>query len=248
MSDSQAPGVRASDAERQAVVDRLNTAVGEGRIDLQEFSERLDLALSAGTREELSPLLDDLPSAPAAPTESAPPAGAPAPGRSRLHWFVSPVGGSRRRGPWRVPARNLHISLLGGLHWDLTEAELSAPVVTLHQFSVIGGTRITVPPGVRVEALGFGILGGRSVEVDERGLGPNAPVLRVVSFSVVGGIQIRGSRRLSASYESALLAREEHREARRALRADLRQTRRELQRERHRDRRERHRDRRGRGF
>ncbi|WP_037572966.1 hypothetical protein [Phaeacidiphilus oryzae] len=130
-----------------------------------------------------------------------------------------------------MPERNLHISLLGGVDWDLTQAELSAPVVTLHQYSLVGGTSIAVPPGVRVEALGFGILGGRSVAVDERGLGPNAPVLRVVSFSVIGGIHIRSSRRLSRDYEAALMAREERRAARRMVREGLRESRRELRRE-----------------
>ena len=41
--------VRASDGDREAVAARLNEAVGDGRLTLQEFSERLDLAYTART-------------------------------------------------------------------------------------------------------------------------------------------------------------------------------------------------------
>jgi hypothetical protein len=47
--------VRASDAERDAVVGRLNQAVGEGRVTMDEFSERLGLAYAARTRGDLDP-------------------------------------------------------------------------------------------------------------------------------------------------------------------------------------------------
>ena len=53
--------MRASDAERDAVVGRLNQAVGEGRLTMDEFSGRLELAYAARTRGDLNPLLRDLP-------------------------------------------------------------------------------------------------------------------------------------------------------------------------------------------
>ena len=55
------PVIRASDGEREAVVAQLNDAVGEGRLTLQEFSERLDRAYAASTRGNLAPLTADLP-------------------------------------------------------------------------------------------------------------------------------------------------------------------------------------------
>jgi len=39
-SDAGAPVLRASDAERNEIVQRLNVAVGEGRLTLSEFSDR----------------------------------------------------------------------------------------------------------------------------------------------------------------------------------------------------------------
>ncbi|MBC3841734.1 DUF1707 domain-containing protein [Streptacidiphilus sp. 4-A2] len=186
------PAVRASDAEREALVERLNAACGEGRLDLEEFSERLELAYAARTRAELDALVEDLPQAVAVPAPVAP----AAKGRS---WHVSPLGGLRRGGSWRVPAETLAVTLIGGLDLDLTEAELDAPVVTVRQFSVIGGARVLVPPGVRVEVSGFSLLGGRRVDADERAVGPGAPVVRLTSFSILGGVQVRTARSSSRS-------------------------------------------------
>jgi Domain of unknown function (DUF1707) len=55
-SGSETPAVRASDDEREAVVVRLQTAAGEGRLTLDELADRLDRALTAVTRAELEPL------------------------------------------------------------------------------------------------------------------------------------------------------------------------------------------------
>ncbi len=56
--------MRISDAERQEVADRLRDALGEGRLELSEFDERVQSAYQAKTYRELTPLTADLPSAP----------------------------------------------------------------------------------------------------------------------------------------------------------------------------------------
>ncbi len=53
--------MRASDAERNAVADKLSRHFGDGRLDQAEFKERLDTAMSATTRAELGGLFHDLP-------------------------------------------------------------------------------------------------------------------------------------------------------------------------------------------
>lgn len=53
--------VRVGDAERQAVVDQLRTHLGEGRLTIDEFEQRTELALHARTRGDLVPLMADLP-------------------------------------------------------------------------------------------------------------------------------------------------------------------------------------------
>jgi len=58
--------LRASDADRERVTERLRTAAGEGRLSADELEERLDRAFRARTEAELAPLTADLPAPPAA--------------------------------------------------------------------------------------------------------------------------------------------------------------------------------------
>ena len=61
MSDPAHAHVRASDLDRQAVVDRLTTALVQGRISIEEFDHRSGAAYLAQTRGELALLVSDLP-------------------------------------------------------------------------------------------------------------------------------------------------------------------------------------------
>jgi hypothetical protein len=54
--------LRASDAERQTIVRRLERALHEGRLTIAEFDERTQAAYAAQTRGELEDLTEDLPS------------------------------------------------------------------------------------------------------------------------------------------------------------------------------------------
>ncbi len=53
--------LRASDAEREAVVRRLERAFRDGRLTVVEFDERMQGAYAARTRGELDELTEDLP-------------------------------------------------------------------------------------------------------------------------------------------------------------------------------------------
>jgi hypothetical protein len=63
------PEVRASQDERERVVDRLRTHAGEGRLELDELEQRVEAALSARTRGELTALVRDLPRLPSSPRD-----------------------------------------------------------------------------------------------------------------------------------------------------------------------------------
>ncbi len=56
--------IRASDAERTEVADRLSHHFADGRLDQTEFKARLDRAMGATTRGDLHGLFDDLPPLP----------------------------------------------------------------------------------------------------------------------------------------------------------------------------------------
>lgn len=60
------PSLRASDADRDAVTERLRRAAVEGRLEPDELEERLHAALRARTYGDLRRLLTDLPTKPMA--------------------------------------------------------------------------------------------------------------------------------------------------------------------------------------
>lgn len=55
------PNLRISDAERAEVTDRLSKHYSDGRLDQTEYNERVDQALRAKTRADVSGLFADLP-------------------------------------------------------------------------------------------------------------------------------------------------------------------------------------------
>jgi hypothetical protein len=59
------PNLRASDADRDATADRLRQHHTDGRLDQDEFQERLDRCFAAKTMGELAELTRDLPADPA---------------------------------------------------------------------------------------------------------------------------------------------------------------------------------------
>jgi hypothetical protein len=63
--------LRASDAEREQAVARVHHALGEGRLDLAEAEERSAAAYAAQYRDELPPLLTDLPLPAAGPASGS---------------------------------------------------------------------------------------------------------------------------------------------------------------------------------
>ena len=88
MSGPDDGSLRAGDADRQAVAERLRVAQDEGRITLAEYDERLGRAYAAATFAQLRELTADLPdqSSPdrPSPDQSSPDRSRPArPGRDR---------------------------------------------------------------------------------------------------------------------------------------------------------------------
>ena len=59
--DDTSPALRASDADRQKVVDRLSEHAAAGRLEPAELEERVARALAARSEADLDPLLADLP-------------------------------------------------------------------------------------------------------------------------------------------------------------------------------------------
>ena len=169
--------LRASDEERERIAGELAEARVQGRITLDELSERLDLVYAARTRAELEPVIRDLPAV-------------GAPSRRPTRWIVSVLGSSSRTGRWRIERKTRAVALLGGCHLDLRRAEVEGQEATITSFSFLGGINITVPEGVDVELSGFSLIGGRNLELRDVPRKRGAPLIRVRAFAFLGGVNI----------------------------------------------------------
>jgi hypothetical protein len=145
--------LRASDAERDHVIDLLQRAVGQGLLDLDEFSERTDAVLNATTRSEVNAVLLDLPGLVR-----------DEPARTDVLVLRTMLSEVTRSGRWRVPARVLITSRLGVTRLDFTQAQLAAPHVTV-ELAITGGVvELRVPRRATVLAADVRVTGGRVVD------------------------------------------------------------------------------------
>jgi hypothetical protein len=200
---------RASDADRERVAATLRSAASDGRLTVDELDERLHAAYEARLRGELEPLTADLEGA------AAPHAGFTVrrgEGGTERVWSI--LGGSTQTGRWRMARRCTAVAVLGGSDIDLSEVELADDVVELTVLSVLGGSDVWVPEGMRVEVSDTGILGGNDVHLDAaEDPGPGAPCVRLRLISVLGGSDVRrGPKR---SWRERLSERRERRRRRR---------------------------------
>lgn len=184
--------MRASDADRDRVADRLREALAEGRLSAEEHAERIDAVYAAKTYAELAPILHDLPmddeSLPGADT---PPSGSGASAPARESGTVVAVfGGADRKGRWLVPVHTNVVTIFGGVELDFRQAVLTRREVTVNITCVFGGVDITVPPGVRVVNEGSAVFGGISISADDT-VAPDAPVIRLTGFTLFGGVDVK---------------------------------------------------------
>jgi hypothetical protein len=178
--------VRASDAEREAVVERLRVATTEGRLTFGELSERTEAAYTATTRGELARITADLPAAadPAAPV----PAGRDA----DREWVVAVIGDTRRQGRWRVQRPLMALAIMGDVVLDLRGAEVAAGQVVIDATAVMGDVKIYVPDGVDVQLSGVAVLGDKVVKVREAPPGQRFPTVVVKATAVMGDVKVIG--------------------------------------------------------
>ena len=172
--------LRASDADRETTVTRLQEAGGEGRITFEEVAERVEQADGARTRAELERLTADLPA-------TAPATGVSAERKPR-GWVVAVMGGAERKGRWRPAETTNVISVMAGAVVDLREAEIGSEV-HISAWTLMGGIEVVVPDGVGVEMNGFAFMGSNAGPKPAE-LPPGAPVVRVRAYSLMGGVGI----------------------------------------------------------
>jgi len=171
--------LRASDADRQAAVERLERGLAEGRITAEEFQQRTEAAYAATTTAALRPLLADLPDQPV-PAEVV---GRRTPGN------VVNVLGDVRLSASELPRRVG--TVLGNIRIDLRDLRSSDERVELDLWTVLGDIDVILPEGVDGELDGFAVLGNRRVELAPVPRTPGTPRVVVRAHVVLGDLRLR---------------------------------------------------------
>jgi hypothetical protein len=181
---SDTPAVRASDAEREVVVTRLQTALGEGRIDLDEFSQRVEGAYAATTTAELQVLLADLP----APASEVPAVGEIV-GERTPGQVATVFGDVKLTATTGVPDRAS--TVFGDVRIDLRGLRTSAEEVHLQLGTVFGDVEVIVSEGVAAEIEGWTVFGDRKTQLAAVPRLAGTPRVIVRGWTVFGDLKLR---------------------------------------------------------
>src|SRR5918997_1766502 len=174
------PVVRASDADREATVTRLQRAVAEGRIDLSEFGERVEAAYAAGTLDDLGALVADLPPDAPPPVEIV---GTRAPAE-----LSNVFGDVKLAGP-DAPQR---VSTVFGDVWlDLRGLRTDADRIEITLGTVFGDVDVVVAQGVDAELHGRTVFGDRKTQLAPVPRLAGTPRVVVHARSVFGDLRLR---------------------------------------------------------
>jgi hypothetical protein len=147
------PALRASDADRDRVIELLRAAVTDGRLEPAEFDERLGAALAARTIDALAPLTADLIAAPGSDGALALPlSGTPAEPAAELVTIRERHGSVRRDGRWTLPHRLVLRTAWCDVMLDLTSAVRSGPELVIELQVRGGNVELVLAPGMVVDA------------------------------------------------------------------------------------------------
>ncbi len=189
--------LRASDADRERVVDLLAQAAADGRLTWEEHAGRVQRAYTARTLGELAKLTEDLAGPDAQPF------------RLDASRAVTAVFATQRReGRWVVPDRLVVTAVGGQVVLDLREALLHGQRTMMYATALGGQVHLLVPAGISVQMHGMPGLAalaggpdqaaeqGRPAERRRPAPAPPAgsPVIELHTLTVLGRIHVRTPR------------------------------------------------------
>jgi Domain of unknown function (DUF1707) len=177
-SRPQPRDLRASDADRERVVAVLAEAAGDGRLTLDEHTERVHRAYLVA------------PSAQPLRLDSS---------RSVAAFFTT----QRREGRWVMPDRLVVTAVGGHIVLDLREALLQGLHTIVHATLIGGQLHLLVPEGVRVAVVSARQPGRAGPDLEPRPAAaavPGSPLVEVRAFSVAGRVRVHTPRRQSGRW------------------------------------------------
>jgi hypothetical protein len=174
---------------REYTIARLCDHFARDHLEAHELEELIDQAHQANTLAALENLLSGLPALEPAPATQS--AVVPATPRQPHQVVVAIMGGVERKGAW-TPASNLYVvAFMGGSLLDFRDVVLPPGETNVTVLAMMGGVEIIVPPGLRVESNGIGIMGGFEHTAKQPVDSMDGPVLRISGVAIMGGVEIK---------------------------------------------------------
>jgi hypothetical protein len=197
MPDQPLLPARELERARDQVIETLSEHFAQDNISMDELERRIERVYAATNPVTISDALSGLPSLvpPAPVVEPSDALRFPEELSGKRRTLVAFMSGIVRRGAWIVPPRMRAVAFMGGVEIDLRDARLQA-VTDIYAVAFMGGVVITVPPGVRVQADGFAIMGGFEDQLEQRAsLDLTARLVRVRGVAFMGGVEVKVAER-----------------------------------------------------
>jgi hypothetical protein len=181
VTEENKPALLVGDADRERGIALLRDAVVDGRLTLEEFSDRVGTVQLARTEPELEAQIADLP-AHATPSTLS----------TRLSHRVL-FSKLVRKGTWELGERSEYRSYFSTVHLDLRHARLHGDVVELEIYNLFGTVTLIVPDGITVNVDGGGAFASQVIESPSAPPVPGSPQLRVRIKGPGGTLYVRSS-------------------------------------------------------
>lgn len=191
------PTLAALRHRRERTIARLCEHFAVDHLEAEELEELIDRAHQARSLAALDHLLEGLPELRADP--GAGNAVARPVDRDSQQVVIAMMGGAERKGVWTPSETNYVVAVMGGSLLDFREANLPPGDTNVVVVAIMGGVEIIVPPGLRVESNGMGIMGAFEHVGQAGEAGPGGPVLRISGAAVMGGVEIKVRPRKASS-------------------------------------------------
>lgn len=174
----------ASDQRRDHTVELLSAACSDGRLQLEDFTSRLETALAARRVGELNQLEADLGASPAPASLAARAAAMP------TAWFVAIMSSTVRRGRWILRPSSHALAVMGEVVLDLRGAEVAGLYSHVTAIAVMGLVRVIVPEGINVDLDGLAVMGNKTFRGGDAPPLPGAPTVAITAIAVMGEVTV----------------------------------------------------------
>ena len=195
---------RIADVDRDRVVAVLRLHCTEGRITLDEFSDRVGDVYNARTVAELDAVVQDLPVPWSPEASSHTEADEPRRRTRSVRWLAAVFASSHRGGRFTLDDESAVIAAFGDCTLDLSEASIEGPNPLVTAVAMFGNVTIVVPEGIDVNLQGLPLFGSTRCDTGSTRALPGSPVVTVRAFAVFGDVRVRlprdrGDRRFGRS-------------------------------------------------